>query len=275
MKKKRRSPSRRPPAKVRAELAAEVGFGCPVEDCGSPYLTWHHFDPPWSVRKQHDPAGMVAICRDHHSEADAGAFTHDQLREFKRVGRDRRSTLGARFNWMRDDLLAVIGGVFYYDTPIAVQVGSDPVVWFGRDPDGRTLVNLRMLSRSGQPRIRMLDNFWITEGSDERRIVCPPSGREVSARYPNGDALDIRFTTLNSIADLDRIYPARVPEGKAPRSHASDVEGFGIRFPLAAVTITMNVGGTPINFGPTSTSMPGITIGGGWMVGCAVGLHIA
>lgn len=27
-----------------AILRREVGFGCPV--CRSPFLTWHHFDPP-------------------------------------------------------------------------------------------------------------------------------------------------------------------------------------------------------------------------------------
>lgn len=116
--------NRTPPADVRHHHSAEVGFGCPVEGCGSPYLMWHHFDPTWSERQHHEPGGMVALCRDHHPEADSGAFTHDQLREFKRVGRDRRQALHARFNWMRRDLLAVVGGQFYYDTPIAVQVGD-------------------------------------------------------------------------------------------------------------------------------------------------------
>jgi hypothetical protein len=90
---------RNPPAGIRRQLAREVGFGCPVSRCGSPYLTWHHFDPPWAVRKHHDPAGMVALCRDHHPEADAGGFTVDQLREFKRSGRDSAWTLAVAPPW--------------------------------------------------------------------------------------------------------------------------------------------------------------------------------
>src|SRR5918912_315690 len=35
--------NRTPPAAVRRELRREVGFGCPVPDCGNPYLYWHHF----------------------------------------------------------------------------------------------------------------------------------------------------------------------------------------------------------------------------------------
>jgi hypothetical protein len=37
---------RRPYAHVVRQLRQEVGFRCPVDDCGNPYLTWHHFDPP-------------------------------------------------------------------------------------------------------------------------------------------------------------------------------------------------------------------------------------
>src|SRR4051794_11076039 len=99
---------REPPASVRRQLAREVGFGCPVPRCGSPYLTWHHFDPPWSVKQGHDPSGMIALCRDHHPEADAGTFTIEQLRQMKRVGRDRALLLGGKFNWMREDLLAIV-----------------------------------------------------------------------------------------------------------------------------------------------------------------------
>ncbi|HEY5431250.1 MAG TPA: hypothetical protein VIK04_19190 [Solirubrobacteraceae bacterium] len=89
-----------PPSTVRRELRREIGFCCPVEGCRSPYLTWHHFDPPWHVRQHHDPAGMVALCLQHHKEADAGAFTPEQLRAFKTIAaRDR--PIG-RVNWKRE-----------------------------------------------------------------------------------------------------------------------------------------------------------------------------
>ena len=32
---------------------------------------------------------MIALCRDHHPEADAGAFSNDGLRELKRTGREK------------------------------------------------------------------------------------------------------------------------------------------------------------------------------------------
>jgi hypothetical protein len=281
---------REPPAAVRRQLAREVGFGCPVEGCGSPYLTWHHFDPPWAERQHHDPEGMIALCRDHHPEADAGAFTVEQLRNLKRIGRDRTAALGAQFNWMREELIAVIGGNFYVRTPIAVRVGDTPVVWFNRDEDGRLLVNLRALTTSGQPRMAMIDNFWVTEGSDEREIVCPPSGRLVSAKYPNGDRLKVEFREAKSAEDFETQFPpAELPADLKARfersgiplsdpSHLGSIKASGIRFPVATVEITLKIAGTDIDFGPNRTAVGGTMITGSWMVsngvGEAVGMQI-
>jgi hypothetical protein len=100
-------PGRDPYEWVKTALRQEVGFCCPVQDCGSPYLTWHHFDPPWRVEHHHRPEGMIALCRAHADKADHESFTDDQLRELKRVGRLRAAEVRGRFDWMRQDLLSV------------------------------------------------------------------------------------------------------------------------------------------------------------------------
>jgi hypothetical protein len=91
-------PGRDPYRDVKRRLRREVGFTCPVEGCGNPYLTWHHFDPPWRVEHHHRPEGMIALCLEHAAQADNDAFTHDQLRALKHAGGTGRSTVGARFN---------------------------------------------------------------------------------------------------------------------------------------------------------------------------------
>lgn len=231
---------------------------------------------------------MVAICRDHHSEADAGAFTMDQLRAFKGEGRDRSQLLGARFSWMRERLLAVVGGNFYYETAIAIRVQDIPVVWFNRDESGRLLVNLQMITTSAEPRMLMYDNFWMTEGSSEREIECPPSGRRVSAKYPNGDQLKVKFREAKTLEDFDRHYkPPQLPNEvrerfemrgmtlpELPTSHAESLQRSGIELPVATVEITMKVAGADLELGPKGTAIGTNQVTGSWFIRSQVGVQI-
>lgn len=233
---------RRPPASVLRILRREVGFGCPVRDCGSPYLEWHHFDPPWHVRQHHEPAGMVALCPEHHAKADAGAFTVAQLRALKSGASARSAAVGGRFDWMRYELLPVVGGNFYIRTPVVFTLRGEPGIWFERDEDGYMLLNARMLSASGQPRARIESNFWVAKGAPSD-LECPPSGKLIHVRYDNGDDLRVEFMELASEEAANARY-----EG-FPSAVAEQVA-----FPLTMVEVGMTVGGTGIRFGPKRTT---------------------
>jgi hypothetical protein len=263
--------NRTPPVAVREELRKEVGFGCPVEGCGNPYLTWHHFDPPWSVREHHEPGGMLALCRQHHDAADAGAYTVEQLHALKARGRDQSVALVGRFEWMRHRLLAVVGGTFYYETPIPVQLGERAVVEFRRDEQDLLLLNVSMPSTLPEPRMIIEDNFWIEVGQPEQ-LECPPSGRVVSVTYPNGDALRVEFLELSDVDALLRRYE----HAELPRRLLEEEEEDG--FPVTAVDIRMRVvapDGTPvIDFDAQQTRVGGITMTGSMFVRGAVGMRL-
>lgn len=56
-----------------------------------------------------------------------GAFTNEQLRTIKREGSAKAEAIRGRFDWMRRDLLAVVGGNFYHRCPVILQLGNRPV----------------------------------------------------------------------------------------------------------------------------------------------------
>ena len=204
--------NRKPPVDVKRTLREEVGFGCPVPGCGLPYLEWHHFDPPWHVKNHHDPKGMIALCREHHIQADNGAFTKEQLHDFKKGGKENWSQVRGKFNWMRNRLLAVVGGNFYYETPVILEFKGQPVIWFERDENDYLLLNLHMLSTTGEPRAFITNNEWFNVGGEED-IECPPSAKKVKISYPNGDFVSVEFFELNTIEEAQKRYPeARVAE---------------------------------------------------------------
>lgn len=285
--------NRTPPAEIRRALRAEVGFCCPVPNCGSPYLTWHHFDPPWSERNHHEPEGMIALCLEHHEQADAGAFTHDQLRQFKAAGSN--GLPAGRFNWMRRELIGFIGGNFYVDVAVAVQVGRYRIVWFNRDEENRLLLNLHLPSLSGEDRLRMEDNFWIETGSPVD-LECPPSGTSVRARYENGDGISVRFREVGSaqefvdgypqdeipnakLADFVAAHPgdplvARLSGKEDPR--AATFADVAVRmmvssFPVAVVEIDLQIAETPVKLRRTGTPIDGQNRAGAWVADSPLG----
>ncbi len=254
--------NREPPLAVKKILRAEVGFGCPVPDCGNPYLEWHHFDPPWRELNHHNPEGMIALCPEHHRQADHGAFTRDQLHEFKRSGKENWYRVKGKFNWMRNRLLAVVGGNFYYETPIVVQFQGQPLIWFERNESDYLLLNLYMLPRQDQPRAYIRNNEWFNVGGEED-IECPPSGRKVRISYPNGDQVRVEFFEMLTAQDAQSMYP-----------HAR-VSAWEIAFPITVVEVTMNIGNSDLSFGPRHTSFGnGGLMTGCFASGCRVGLAL-
>ena len=97
------------PKKVKEILREEVGFGCPVKDCGNPYLEYHHFDPPIHIGPHNDPKGMIALCAQHHKKADGNAYTVEQLHDFK-MNRVHSKQVRGNLDWLRRDLLSIVGG---------------------------------------------------------------------------------------------------------------------------------------------------------------------
>lgn len=248
------------PIDVRRALRREVGFGCPVPGCSNPYLEYHHFDPPWREREHHDPVGMVALCAEHHRKADGGAFTAAQLVALKRPTTE--AAVG-RFDWLRHDLLAVVGGNFYHETPVIFQFKGENAIWFERDAENHFLLNIRMLTNSGQRRLRLDNNDWIVQG-EPTDFESPPSGRRIQAKYANGDELTVEFFELLSATTAHDRYP------NAPHDMWTQLP-----FPITAVEVLERFGGSDFGFGPTWTKLGGLQMSGNFMSRCAVGLTLS
>lgn len=210
----------RPDAAVRRRLRAEVGFGCPVDGCGSPYLTWHHFDPPWREGKTHNPEGMVALCLQHHKEADSGAFTTVQLRALKSHGfliRDGCAPAG-RFNWRREQLVVDAGGGLFVRCPVFLAMAGRPMVWLSGDEQGNQLLNLDLWDGNGNHVFAMRDNDWVVLDAEDAE--APPSARSLIIRdKAKGIRLSVQFRAA-SAADIEaRLHERERRTAKQTRQH--------------------------------------------------------
>ena len=255
--------SRTPPSEVTRLLRAEVGFGCPVPGCGNPYLEWHHFEPPYAQYAHHRPEGMIALCAEHHKKADAGAYTTVQLRKFK-SNRANAEIVRGTFDWLRNDLLAVVGGNFYYETLNVVRIDDHDVVWFHRDQAGYLRLNVQLLSLSPERRARIEDNIWSNIG-EPLDLRSPPSGKSLEIRYGTGDRLSVDFLELASGKAAYERYRSRLLHDSSE-----------IRFPITAVEVNLVFAETGISMSPRSTMLPGNNqILGGVSFHNGIGLSLA
>ncbi|AEJ02323.1 SEC-C motif domain protein [Nitrosomonas sp. Is79A3] len=257
-------PRTTPPADVLRQLRSEVGFGCPHPGCGNPYLEWHHFDPPYREEAHHRPEGMIALCAEHHKKADAGAYTKDQLRSFK-LNRANAELVKGSFDWLRNDLLAVVGGNYYYDTPVAIEIDGNRVVWFRRDEEGYLRLNVKVLSLSPEPRASIVDNIWGEVGGPED-LRSPPGGKSLLIKYSSGDRLSVEFQEFPSAEALFARYRSDLLRNPL------------LKFPLTTVEVNFAVGSTELLLSPKGTTLPGnnriiggLSVRGGTGVSVGVG----
>lgn len=249
--------SRKPPIAVIRELRKEVGFGCPVPGCGNPYLEWHHFDPPYAVEQHHRPEGMIALCINHHKKADSGAYTKEQLRNFKRVKASPDEIKG-RFDWLRNKLLVVAGGNYYYDIPTPLVIDNHNVISFNRDEDGYALLNVKMLSLSKEERIILTNNNWENIGAPSD-LVSPPSGKLLNIHYENGDLLTVEFNEIIS------------------SEHFESKHGHTLRnldYPITTVEINFKLEGSGLYLTPKETNIQSSTLTRNFMRGGRIGILV-
>lgn len=246
------------PKSVKKELRAEVGFGCPVKGCGNPYLEYHHFDPPVNIRAHNEPQGMIALCAQHHKKADGGAYTTEQLHEFKK-DKANASLVKGNLDWLRKDLLAVVGGNFYYETPKVITIDGIDLVSFIRDEEGYLRLNINMLSLESEERIIIEDNSWENVGSP-LDLRSPPQGKELEVNYHNGDYLYLRFIELKSFEQAQKRYNSDIFKE--------------IKFPITAVEVNMTIAGTKIELTPTTSQLGGIQMTGCLSSHCGGGVVI-
>jgi len=121
--------------RVRHVLRKEANFGCPVPGCGSPYLYYHHFDPPYREQPHHKPEGMIALCAKHHDWADKGKWTIEQLRDMKRHPYLQSAQIRDAFGWKRNNLIVLAGG-FYINPKLFLRIQGKNIIWCDRDEFG-------------------------------------------------------------------------------------------------------------------------------------------
>jgi len=207
------------PKHVKLLLRKEVNWGCPVQGCGSPFLSYHHFDPPFadfSNGQEHDPEGIIALCLAHAKMADGGVWTRDQLRQMKRSPFLKGSEVAGRLEWLRQDIILRFGGLTCVRPKVILQVAGKPVIWVKRDSTGNMLLNMDIPASNGSPLLRMESNDWQVFGNIAN-LEAAPGGRSIQVEIPTAAfALTMEFRDMSQ-SELRSAVEAKAIESSKRR----------------------------------------------------------
>ena len=189
--------NRTPPASVCKILREEVNYGCPVEGCGSPFLTWHHFDPMWKEQHHYNPEGMIALCGEHARMADSGIYTKEKLKHWKTnpFVKDRLSVL---WPWEPENLIFLMGGSIFFSVRPLLTLRQRKV--FGAErvqvPGAigqKVVFDLDLVDPQGNPIVDMEQN-WLTIHTNRLADLRFASGsKEFFVSHTSGLKMSIRF----------------------------------------------------------------------------------
>jgi hypothetical protein len=141
-----------------------------------------------------------------------------------------------------------------------LQIADRRCIWLDRDSEGYLRLNFAMPSFTPEPRAYIVANGWVVPpGVDD--LECPPRGRTLGVTYANGDRFRVEFFECADAAHL----AARVPMFRWADA---------LTYPLTVVNLWETAVGSPLEFGPTMTRLPGATSTGSFMSNCGVGIML-
>ena len=171
-------------ALAKRALRQEVAFGCPI--CRSPFLEFHHFDPPWSEEPHWRPEGMIALCPTHHKHADGGNFTRDELLAMKE-GRYTFDSIGQKFPWARQQqVVARLGGLYAVDCPTVLRVNNEAVIGI-ESGDGCLLVSFDLRGADGISVARMHRNVLSGGPGRPHDVKVTVTGSRIKVWFAPGE----------------------------------------------------------------------------------------
>jgi hypothetical protein len=194
-------PPRDPGPDIKAALRQEVNFGCPISypggGCGSPILTYHHFDPPWAGHFVHNLNGMIALCPEHHGHADGGAWTKVQLQTFKKHPYVNNA-LKCRWPWTTEKLVMQFGPNLSIGEGSPLWLYERPVLGF-RPHDNLNIGNRVIVfdsyieDHSGNAWLKIENSFFSLELGSTADLEFKPLLRMMQARHKDGTHLEVRY----------------------------------------------------------------------------------
>ena len=208
--------NRTPPTDMRVRLRTEVNFGCPVYR--SPFLAYHHFDPPWEPSHVHREQGMIALCSEHHNFADGGMYSADYLRKLKQSSPIEPPK--GKLPWNAANAFISFGSNYCITRQgkrFSFRVDGKNVFSLRLKEDGYLAVNASICNSTNTLVCEVVENDILPNLLNLGDLRCSAQGKIVEIRSRTNEAyLSLKFDRIDENTLLSAIRP-KWPEPSGPQ----------------------------------------------------------
>jgi hypothetical protein len=257
---------------LRAEVARSIrqrdGFGCVV--CGFAVVDYEHFDPPFSEAREHNPDGMMLLCKRCHGNKGTFLAPETIAEAAKNPHAKRAGFSWGAFDWGRQSPEVLIGNLSCRDTPVLIRVLGDEILTV-KPPEAAGApfrLSARLCDRDGTLLLEIVENQW-QAGAGNWDVVT--EGARITIKKAHGDIvlvlrsqpgvrlvverIDMEHRGIRIFGVEGQSFQVIAPGGRMTMSRG-DVRGSDIGIDVTETSINMGVGGGitaitgPAFFGP-------------------------
>jgi hypothetical protein len=230
-----KKPSRDPGEATKQNLRREINYGCPIRykdgsGCGCPILTFHHFDPPWSGNYVHNPDGMIALCPEHHHQADGGLWSNAQLKAFKN-NPYVDDVLKVQWPWQPETLVMKVGPSLVMGSGSPFRLDGLPV--FNFFPETINELGIQSINfdsdirDSNKKRWLKIDNGWFDLRLEKTTsVIFTPQTKTFLAKHSDNTFISLQFKKYR-LEEFKKWLPTFMTKEETAISAQSSVEKVG------------------------------------------------
>lgn len=146
------------PNDVKRILRQEAGFGC--AKCGFPFFEFHHIIE-YSVEKHFRPEDMIALCPNCHHEANVGALTIEEQRNYKKQPHNiSRGFTEGQLKINQTSVVVNMGSIQFVNDGFVFVVDNEPLFKI-MDISGKLELSLTLYDKDDNLLLIVENNHWI------------------------------------------------------------------------------------------------------------------
>lgn len=172
------------PAEIKRQVRQRCGFGCVV--CGSPFIHYHHFNPPFADAVEHRSECITLLCGADHDRASRGLINGEAL-QYHDAHPYCHQSGKTRYTWMARQPLGFRMASRDFLTRVALMYETTELIGYAPELPGEPqALNATILDRNGRELLRLHRNEWCI-GADRYDITA--TGKTVEVREASGDVV--------------------------------------------------------------------------------------